>query len=99
MRKWRDQINCHIEGHCPFVAKKFLLTILTFLTLNMEKVYNLGILLFDQVELLDFSGPYEVFSSANGRFKVYLEKIFLNLLKHTLVDVNSLISALCRYSL
>jgi len=27
---------------------------------------SLGILLFDQVEVLDFAGPFEVFSMANA---------------------------------
>ena len=29
----------------------------------MHKKKNVGILLFDNVEVLDFTGPYEVFSS------------------------------------
>lgn len=30
--------------------------------INMLKKYNVGILLFDYVDALDFTGPYEVFN-------------------------------------
>ena len=32
--------------------------------MQKEKEKNVGIFIFDLVEVLDFSGPYEVFSSA-----------------------------------
>ena len=32
--------------------------------MQKEKKKNVGIFIFDLVEVLDFSGPYEVFSSA-----------------------------------
>lgn len=31
----------------------------------MPTIRNLAILIFDEVELLDFCGPFEVFSAAN----------------------------------
>ena len=33
--------------------------------IDMKKYWNVGILLFNEVELLDFAGPYEVFSIAS----------------------------------
>lgn len=32
----------------------------------MKKKWNVGLLLFDEVEVLDFAGPFEVFSVTAG---------------------------------
>jgi Transcriptional regulator containing an amidase domain and an AraC-type DNA-binding HTH domain len=41
----------------------------------MARIYRVGILLFDEVEVLDFAGPFEVFSIAS--IQGQLEKSFL----------------------
>jgi transcriptional regulator GlxA family with amidase domain len=39
-------------------------------------MYNVGIYLFDEVELLDFAGPYEVFSVTSELSNYSLLKVF-----------------------
>jgi transcriptional regulator GlxA family with amidase domain len=52
----------------------------------MEKIWNIGILIFDDVEVLDFCGPFEVFSVTGYQRKKRPFKIFT-------VAENSLVTA------
>ena len=62
--------------------------------MQKERKKNVGIFIFDLVEVLDFSGPYEVFSSARLTKKVPLQsKISLKLLMFLLFQKKKYISA------
>lgn len=40
-------------------------------------MYRVGILIFEEVEVLDFSGPFEVFSLAENNDRMKLCQVFL----------------------
>lgn len=51
---------------------------------------NIGILLFDEVEVLDFAGPYEVFAITTDSHNRKLFNVFTVAQKHEITARNGL---------
>ena len=68
----------------------FISTIISkFKSIDVKKM-NIGILLFDEVEVLDFAGPYEVFAITTDSHNKKLFNVFTVAQKHEITARNGL---------